>query len=90
MRRKREKVKTSIGIAVSFGGLSKPEYKIVTLRCDSSTATVTSLGRLSRDGTKFTLNPIWTEMSELNGLLATEAKTEIGNKMKRNKNETVH
>jgi hypothetical protein len=78
MRRKREKAKTSIGIAVSFGGLSKPEYKIVTLQFDSSTATVTSLGRLSRDGTKFTLNPIWTEMSEINGAKATEATKENG------------
>jgi hypothetical protein len=78
MRRKREKEKTSIGIAVSFGGLSKPEYKIVTLRCDSLKATVTSLGRLSRDGTKFTLNPIWTEMSEINGAKATEATKENG------------
>jgi hypothetical protein len=79
MRRKREKVKTSIGIAVSFGGLLKPEYKIVTLRCDSSTATVTSLGRLSRDGTKFTLNPIWTEMSEISGTKVTEVTKENGN-----------
>jgi hypothetical protein len=79
MRRKREKVKTSIGIAVSFGGLSKPEYKIVTLRCDSLTATVTSLGRLSRDGAKFTLNPIWTETLESNGAEATKATKENGN-----------
>ena len=78
MRRKREKEKTSIGIAVSFGGLSKPEYKIVTLRCDSLTATVTSLGRLSRDGINFTLNPIWTEMSEINGQKATEVTKENG------------
>lgn len=78
MRRKRGKVKTSIGIAVSFGGLSKPEYKIVTLRCDSSTATVTSLGRLSKDGTKFTLNPIWTETFEINGAKAVKATKENG------------
>jgi hypothetical protein len=79
MRRKREKVRTSIGIAVSFGGSSKPEYKIVTLRCDSSTATVTSLGRLSRDGTKFTLNPIWTETLKSNGSEATGVTKENGN-----------
>ena len=79
MRRKREKVRTSIGIAVSFGGLSKPEYKIVTLQSDSLTATVTALGRLSRDGTKFTLNPIWTEMSEINGAKAVKATKENGN-----------
>jgi hypothetical protein len=78
MRRKREKVKTSIGIAVSFGGSSKPEYKIVTLRCDSLTATVTSLGRLSRDGAKFTLNPIWTETFEISGAKATEVTKENG------------
>ena len=76
---RRGKVRTSIGIAVSFGGLSKPEYKIVTLRCDSSTATVTSLGKLSGGGTKFTLNPIWTEMSESNGKKATEVTMENGN-----------
>jgi hypothetical protein len=76
---RRAKVRTSIGIAVSFGGLSKPEYKIVTLRSDSSKATVTALGRLSRDGTKFTLNPIWTEMSEISGAKATKATMENGN-----------
>jgi hypothetical protein len=76
---RRGKVRTSIGIAVSFGGLSKPEYKIVTLRCDSLTATVTLLGRLSKDGTKFTLNPIWIETSETNGSKATEATKENGN-----------
>ena len=79
MRRKKGKVRTSIGIAVSFGGLSKPEYKIVTLRCDSSTATVTALGKLSRDGINFTLNPIWTETSEISGAKATEATMENGN-----------
>lgn len=79
MRRKREKVRTSIGIVVLFGGLSKPEYKIVTLQFDSLTATLTALGRLSRDGTKFTLNPIWTEMSEINGKKVTEATKENGN-----------
>lgn len=79
MRRKKGKVRTSIGIAVSFGGSSKPEYKIVTLRCDSSTATVTALGRLSRDGTKFTLNPILTEMSESNGAEEIKATKENGN-----------
>jgi hypothetical protein len=72
------KVRTSIGIAVSFGGLSRPEYKIVTLRCDSLKATVTSLGRLSRDGTKFTLNPIWTETSESNGTKAIKVTMENG------------
>jgi hypothetical protein len=79
MRRKRGKVRTSIGIAVSFGGLSKPEYKIVTLRSDSLTATVTSLGKLSGGGTKFTLNPIWTETFEISGAKATKATKENGN-----------
>jgi len=78
MRRKKAKEQMSIGIAVSFDGSSKPEYKIVTLRCDSLRATVTSLGRLSRDGIKFTLNPIWTETSESNGSEATEVTKENG------------
>jgi hypothetical protein len=50
----------------------------VTLRCDSLTATVTSLGRLSKDGINFTLNPFWTEMSEINGQKATEVTKENG------------
>jgi hypothetical protein len=76
---RRGKARTSIGIAVSFGGLSKPEYKIVTLRSDSSKATVTALGRLSKGGTKFTLNPIWTETFEISGAKATKATKENGN-----------
>ena len=76
---RRGKVRTSIGIAVSFGGLSKPEYKIVTLQSDSLKATVTSLGKLSRDGINFTLNPIWTEMSEISGTKAVKATKENGN-----------
>jgi len=78
MRRKKAKEQMSIGIAVSFDGSSAKDFKIVTLRCDSLTATVTSLGRLSRDGIKFTLNPIWTEMSEISGKKATEATKENG------------
>ena len=76
---RRAKVRTSIGIAVSFGTLSKPEYKIVMLRCDSLKATVISLGKLSGGGTKFILNPIWTETSEISGAKATEATKENGN-----------
>jgi len=75
---RRAKVRTSIGIAVLFGTLSKPEYKIVTLRSDSLKATVTSLGKLSGGGTKFTLNPIWTETLKSNGSEATGATKENG------------
>ena len=78
MRRRKEKVRTSIGIAVSFVGSSKSEYKIVTLRSDSLKATVTSLGKLSRDGTRFIPNQIWTEMSEISGKKATEVTMENG------------
>jgi len=79
MRRKKVKEQMSIGIAVSFDGSSAKDFKIVTLRCDSLTATVTSLGKLSKDGINFTLNPIWTEMSEINGQKATEVTMENGN-----------
>ena len=78
MRRKKVKEQMSIGIAVSFDGSSTKDFKIVTLRCDSSTATVTSLGRLSKDGINFTLNPFWTEMSENSGKKATEVTKENG------------
>jgi hypothetical protein len=83
MRRKKVKEQMSIGIAVSFDGSSTKDFKIVTLRCDSLTATVTSLGRLSKDGINFTLNPFWTEMSEINGAKAVKATKENGN-------ESVH
>jgi hypothetical protein len=83
MRRKKVKEQMSIGIAVSFDGSSTKDCKIVTLRCDSSTATVTSLGRLSKDGINFTLNPFWTEMLELNGRLATEVKMGTGDKTRK-------
>jgi hypothetical protein len=79
MRRKKVKEQMSIGIAVSFDGSSTKDFKIVTLRCDSLTATVTSLGGLSKDGINFTLNPIWTEMSENSGQKATEVTMENGN-----------
>ena len=78
MRRKKEKVTTSIGIAVSFDGSSKSAYEIVTLRSDSSKVTVTSMGSLSRDGIKFTPNQLWTETSEISGAKATKATMENG------------
>ena len=78
MRRKKVKEQMSIGIAVSFDGSSTKDFKIVTLRCDSSTATVTSLGRLSRDGINFTLNPIWTETLKSNGAEEIKATMENG------------
>ena len=79
MRRKKVKGQMSIGIAVSFDGSSTKDFKIVTLRCDSSTATVTSLGKLSRDGTNFTLNPTWKETFESNGTEEIKATMENGN-----------
>jgi hypothetical protein len=47
------KDQTSIGIVVSFETLSNVGYKIVMLRTDSSTVTVTTLAVITKDGMNY-------------------------------------
>jgi chorismate mutase len=72
------KEKTSIGIAVSFETSSNVGYKIVMLRTDSFTATVTTLAVITRAGMNYIPAQDLKKMCETNGLKATVANRVIG------------
>ena len=80
---KKAKEKMSIGIAVSFGGSSKKDYKIVTVLTTGSTATVTVWGNTKRDGTNYIPSRYLKQMLESSGLSVIEANQTSGNKPKR-------
>jgi hypothetical protein len=86
------KGQTSIGIVVSFGKLSEKGYKIVELRTDFSTVTVTTLASITRAGMKYIPSQDLIKMCESSGTKATEAKKEIGddgtNERKKSKQES--
>ena len=73
------KERTSIGIVVSFGKSSEKGYKIVQLRTDFSTVTVTTLASITRAGMKYIQSQDLIKMCESSGTKATEAKKENGN-----------
>jgi hypothetical protein len=68
----------SIGIAVSFETSSNEGYKIVMLRTDSSTVTVTILAVITKAGMSYIPAQDLKRMCEINGPRATEANTTIG------------
>ena len=68
----------SIGIAVSFETSSNEGYRIVMLRTDSSTVTVTTLAVITKDGMNYIPAQDLKRMCEINGPRATEANTTIG------------
>ena len=72
------KDRTSIGIVVSFETLSNEGYRIVMLRTDSSTVTVTTLAVITKDGMNYIPAQDLKRMCEINGPRATEANMEIG------------
>lgn len=72
------KDQTSIGIVVSFETSSNVGYKIVMLRTDSSTVTVTTLAVITKDGMNYIPAQDLKRMCEINGPRATEANMEIG------------
>ena len=75
---RKEKVKTSIGIAVSFGGSYKKDYKIVTVLTSGSTATVTTWGNTKRDGTNYIPSRVLKQMFENSGQRVIEETKENG------------
>ncbi len=81
-------MKMSIATVVSFVGSSRKGLKIVMVRTDGSKVTLTSMGSVSRGGMTFTPSPVLRRMFALNGLLATEAKTETGSNQLEKTNET--
>ena len=72
------KDRTSIGIVVSFETSSNVGYKIVMLRTDSSTVTVTTLAVITKDGMNYIPAQDLKRMCEINGPRETEANMEIG------------
>ena len=76
---KKAKEKMNIGIAVSFGGSSKKDYKIVTVLTSGSTATVTTWGNTKRDGTNYIPSRVLKQMFENSGQRVIEETRENGN-----------
>ena len=76
---KKAKEKMNIGIAVSFGGSSKKDYKIVTVLTSGSTATVTTWGNTKRDGTNYIPSRVLKQMFENSGQRAIREQKENGN-----------
>jgi hypothetical protein len=76
---KKAKPTMSIGIAVSFVGSSKKEYKIVTMLTSGSTATLTTVGDTKRVGTNYIPSRVLKTMFETNGQKIIEAQKENGN-----------
>ena len=80
---KKAKPTMSIGIAVSYGGSSKKEYKIVTMLTSGSTVTLTTVGDTRRAGTNYIPSRVLKQMLESSGLLVIEANQTSGDKPKR-------
>ena len=72
------KDQTSIGIVVSFETSSNEGYKIVMLRTDSSTVTVTTLAVITKAGMNYIPAQDLKRMCETNGPRATEANLTTG------------
>jgi hypothetical protein len=78
---KRKKVKESMNIAtvVSFGGSSQGASKIVLVQSSGLTVTVTTMGRITEDGTTFTPSLDLRRMLRINGIRETEEMKANGN-----------
>ena len=79
MRRKKVKESMNIATVVSFGGSSQSASKIVLVQSSGSMATVTTMGRVTKDGTTFTPTLDLRRMLRINGQKATEELKENGN-----------
>jgi hypothetical protein len=79
MRRKKVKEQMSIGIAVSFVGSSKKDFKIVTVHTVGSTVTVTTWESTTRAGANYIPSRFLKQMFENSGLKAIEVTKENGN-----------
>ena len=79
MKRMKEKEKMNIGIAVSFDGSSKKDYKIVTVLTSGSTATVTPWADTTRGGMNYIPSRVLRQMFENSGQRVIEETKENGN-----------
>ena len=79
MRRKKVKESMNIAIAVSFDGSSQSASKIVLVQSSGLKVTVTTMGRITEDGTTFTPSLDLKRMLRINGTKVTEDMKENGN-----------
>ena len=79
MRRKKVKERMNIGIAVSFAGSYKKDFKIVTVLTSGSTATVTAWADTTRGGMNYIPSRVLRQMFENSGQRVIEVTKENGN-----------
>ena len=79
MKRKKVLEKMNIGIAVSFDGSYKKDFKIVTVLTSGSTATVTTWADTTRGGMNYIPSRVLKQMFENSGQRVIEETKENGN-----------
>jgi len=79
MRKKKVKESMNIAIVVLFGGSLKSVSKIVLVQSSGLKVTVTTMGRITEDGTTFTPTLDLRRMLRINGTKVTEEMKANGN-----------
>jgi hypothetical protein len=79
MRRKKVKESMNIATVVSFDGSSQSASKIVLVQSSGLKVTVTTMGRITEDGTTFTPTLDLRRMLRINGTKVTEEMKANGN-----------
>ena len=79
MKHKKVLEKMNIGIAVSFAGSYKKDFKIVTVLTSGSTATVTTWADTRRAGMNYIPSRVLKQMFENSGQRVIEETKENGN-----------
>ena len=79
MRRKKVKESMNIATVVSFGGSLKSVLKIVLVQSSGLKVTVTTMGRITEDGTTFIPSLDLKRMLRINGTKVTEEMKANGN-----------
>jgi len=79
MRRKKVKESMNIATAVSLGGSSQSATKIVLVQSSGLRVTVTTMGRITEDGTTFIPSLDLKRMLRINGTKVTEEMKANGN-----------
>ena len=71
----------NIATVVSLGGSSQSASKIVLVQSSGLTVTVTTMGRITKDGTTFTPTLDLRRMLRISGIKATEEQKGNGNEI---------
>ena len=80
MRKKKVKESMNIATVVSFGGSSQSASKIVLVQSSGLKVTVTTMGRITKDGTTFTPTLDLKRILRINGTKVIEEMKANGNK----------